>query len=124
METATVDTCAVIAMFSTSRRGYAEMRLLGQAHEIGMVRLVISRRTLSELSKRADEAFSFAKGLDILPYYRIGDWNDNSDATWNQIAGTWDDAASLDRLQRDLPVRKKVKIKRTVAFSSTQCAQG
>lgn len=109
MKIATLDTCAIIAMFRKHRSGHAEMCLLREAYEDGTIRLVISRRTLSELSERADEAFSFANRLPILPYYPIGSWNDVSDATWEQLAGTWDDGA--DEIQRALPVRNRVKIK-------------
>ncbi len=108
MKTATLDTCAIIAMFNRDRSGHTEMCLLREAYEIGAVRLVVSRRTLGELSKKADEAFSFATVLNILPYYPIGSWND-VDATWEQVAGSWDEGS--DEIQQNLPVRKKVKIK-------------
>ncbi len=84
------------------------MCLLRELHENRSVRLVISRRTLGELSNRVDEAFLFAKGLDILPCYPIGSWNDNSEATWDQMTGTWDGS---EELQRGLPVRNRVKIR-------------
>src|SRR3990172_1933375 len=111
MKAATLDTCAVIAAFDKTRSGHVAMCLLKEAWERGQIRLVISRRTLHELRKKPDNALAFAEKLEVLPYYAIGDWNDCDDVSWDQLGGTWDDAARMDGLQRALPVRKKVKIK-------------
>jgi hypothetical protein len=108
---ATLDTCAVIEAFKRDSKHYDAMALLRRAWEEKKILLAISRRTLYQLSKKEDEAFVFARGLTVLPYYIIGTWNDCDDVTWSQVAGTWDDGKLLDYLQRSLRISKGADIK-------------
>ncbi|MGH7813812.1 MAG: hypothetical protein ACREQI_07380 [Candidatus Binataceae bacterium] len=106
MKTATLDTCAVIAVFNPERPGHTAMCRIKDAWERGRVRLAVSRRTLYQLRKKPpDAALAFAEKLEIQPYYVIGSWEEQGDVTWAQCAGTWDDAKKMDELQRVFPVR-------------------
>jgi hypothetical protein len=80
--------------------------------EAGQRRLYVSRRTLAELRRKPDDKLAFAERLEVLPYYMIGTWDDFEEGiTWNDLAGTWNDAKINDALQRALPVRAKVGIR-------------
>ncbi len=107
----TLDTSAVITAFEPARPGYAPMQRLIAQWESGQRRLYVSRRTLAELRQKQDDKLAFAERLEVLPYYMIGTWDDfEQGITWNDLAGTWNDAKTNDALQRALPVRAKVGI--------------
>ena len=72
---------------------------------------MVSRRTLYELHKKPDEALAFAERLEILPYNKIGPWDDDNGASWDQLTGTWENNLENDCLQQALPVSKGVGIK-------------
>jgi hypothetical protein len=46
------------------------------------------------LRKKPDDALAFAEGLEVLPYYAIGHWDDLDDVTWDQLAGTWENTVA------------------------------
>ena len=123
MQSATLDTSAVIAAFEPSRDGHLAMRRLIGAWQAGHVRLVLSKRTLYELREKPDEKLAFAESCEILPYYMIGAWKNLADdpLTWNDLAGTWDDARVSQTLQEVLPVRARVKLRdRGIIIDSMQ----
>lgn len=112
MNSATLDTCAVIAAFEPARDGHSAMQRLKELWQDGKLRLCVSLRTVSELRKKADEKLAFAQLLEQLPYYMIGTWDDfDPSVSWKDLAGTWDDAKVNQRLQKVLPVRAKVKLR-------------
>ena len=123
MKTATLDTSTVITAFEPSQDGYSAMRRLIEASKAGKLRLVISKRTLYELREKPDEKLTFAESLEILPYYLLGTWNnlEQDPVTWQELAGTWDDAKVNQALQEALPVRARVKLRdRGIIIDSMQ----
>ena len=67
----------------------------------GRVHIMVSRHTLHQLERKADDALKLAKTSEILPYYPIGTI-DEQVATIAQLAGTWDDARRNEAIQEDL----------------------
>lgn len=62
---------------------------------------MVSRHTLHQLEKKADDALKSAKISEVLPYYPIGTI-DQLVSTIAQLAGTWDDARRNEAIQNDL----------------------
>ena len=123
VKSATLDTSAVIAAFDPAREGHLAMHRLIQAWQADHVRLVLSKRTLYELREKPDDKLAFAESLEVLPYYMIGAWKDLAEdpVTWNDLAGTWDDARVNQALQEVLPVRARVKLRdRGIIIDSMQ----
>ncbi len=67
----------------------------------GTVELYVSRHTLAELEEKHDAAFDLAKTLPVVPHWPIGKFSEQV-GSWEQMEGTWDDAAENESRQGEL----------------------
>jgi predicted nucleic acid-binding protein len=100
-----LDTNCFIDAFNSTSHAYQPMQRILKAFYSKTILLVVSRHTLSEITK-SKEAFNFAKSVEILPHYPIGTWKEQV-ATWNQISGTFGDAKRNQKLQEELKALAK-----------------
>jgi len=94
-----LDTNCIIALFDPSNPSHTSMRAIRDLHEAGKIDLLVSLKSIDELSARDDQALRFAQSLTKLPNYPIGTWNDLV-GTWDSLAGTWDDARRNEAIQK------------------------
>jgi len=100
MKKVTLDTNCFIDAFDRSSHAYPYMRRIMEAYRLKKIIITVSRHTLSEI-KEPIEALNFAQTLEILPHYPIGTWGEQV-ATWEELAGTLDDAKVNQQLQEEL----------------------
>ncbi|NTU49666.1 MAG: hypothetical protein HGA87_02005 [Desulfobulbaceae bacterium] len=107
MKTYCLDTNCLIDAFQLESHSYKAMEKILGAYRAGDLRLVISRHSLSELLS-PPEAVEFAKTLQIIEHYPVGNWEEQI-CTWKQCAGTWDYARrNTDKLKRIEMLAQKV----------------
>jgi predicted nucleic acid-binding protein len=80
---------------------YPHMQRLLSAAKAGMIKIMVSRHTLDELSKKPDDAHELAKTAEVLPYWPIGAISEQV-ATIEQLTGTWEDARRNEEIQLEL----------------------
>jgi predicted nucleic acid-binding protein len=99
-----LDTNCLLDAVNESATAYRALQKLLAEARAGRIELCVSRHTLSELSKddpKTRRAKAIANGCVTLPHYTIGSW-DKQVATWEQSAGSWDDARRNQDLQLEL----------------------
>ena len=80
---------------------HADMRRLLLAAKSGKIKIMVSRHTLDELSKKPDEACELAKTFETVPYWSIGTIREQV-ATIEQLTGTWEDARRNEDMRLEL----------------------
>lgn len=93
-----LDANCFINAVTLGAHAHGAMRQILGAHEEGLIDLYVSLQTLHELGKKPDTALELAKGVERLPHYSIGTW-DEQVGTWNDEAGTWADGKLDDDRQ-------------------------
>jgi hypothetical protein len=100
MEKVALDTNCFIDTFNPGSYAYPYMQKIIEAHRSKRLIITVSRYTLSEI-KEPIEALNFAQTFEILPHYPIGTFGDQV-ATWEELAGTFEDARINQELQEEL----------------------
>ena len=101
-----LDANCFIDRFNPASPNHDAAALLFEAGDDERVTLLVSRHTLTELGVRRDEALELAESLPVLRHWPIGTWGEQV-AAWNQLEGTWADAARHQGLQQRLKALAK-----------------
>jgi predicted nucleic acid-binding protein len=96
-----LDTNCFIDAVTPTAKAYPCMRRLLSIAELGRIRLMVSRHTLEELSKKPDPAYELAKTVEVAPYWPVGTISEQV-ATIGQLTGTWDDARQNQEIQEEV----------------------
>lgn len=98
---AVFDSNCFIDAVRDSHLEYPHMQRLLSAAKAGKIRIMVSRHSLDELSKKPDDAHELAKTVEVVPYWPIGAICDLV-STIEQLTGTWEDARRNQEIQLEL----------------------
>lgn len=99
-----LDTNCLLDAADESSAAHPSVQKLLAAAAAGRITLCISRHSLSELVKNeptTSRAKEIAGSLEILSHWPIGAWKDQV-CTWDQAAGSWEDARRNEALRLEL----------------------
>jgi hypothetical protein len=99
-----LDTNCLLDAGNETATTYSSLQKIFAAAATGQLEICVSRHTLAELTKDGPvtlRARSIASGCVTLAHYPIGSW-DEQVATWEQLAGSWDDARRNQEAQTEL----------------------
>jgi len=80
---------------------YPHMQRLLSAAKAGKIKIMVSRHSLDELSKKPDDAHELAKTVEVVPYWPIGAICEQV-AAIGHLTGTWEDARRNEEIQLEL----------------------
>ncbi len=99
--TVVLDANCFIDAVRDSHVKYSHMQSLLSAAKSGKIKIMVSRHSLDELSKKPDDAHELAKTVEVVPYWPIGAICEQV-ATIEQLTGTWEDARRNEEIQLEL----------------------
>jgi predicted nucleic acid-binding protein len=98
---AVLDSNCFINAVRDSADEYSHMQCLLSAAKAGKIKIMVSRHSVDELSRKPDDAHELAKTVEVVPYWPIGAICEQV-ATIEQLTGTWEDARRNEELQLEL----------------------